>query len=172
MITVRPIQDLAKRAGFKISSVDRTSTAKLGDWYAKGVIIRRKHFVICVSETTRLAVVLDGAPYETFPSRLPDQVAKLLGSYGVSKEKIAEEQDHMSEIFIGKTANRSIVGTLNEYCFLLRVQEEHDPKRFKTNLDRSLSLSKTPSLVMEPGFPEDVVRQIFSRPRLSVVRND
>ena len=77
MIIIRPTASLAKRMRVKLLGNDVTSTAQLGDWYANDIVLNRKQFTLCASSTSRLAVILDAAPYATFPDRLSDAVLKI-----------------------------------------------------------------------------------------------
>jgi hypothetical protein len=95
----------------RLQHIEAQSTTRLGDWYANDIVLSRKQFILCVSSTSRLAVVVDAAPYATFPDRLSDAVTEVLRIIGVNESKIQEERQQMREFALAKTVNRSILGS-------------------------------------------------------------
>lgn len=136
------------------------SSARLGDWYAKDFRLGRKHFIMCVSSTTRLGVVLPAAPYQSFYERLKDGVSHLLNHFKINDKEIQEELDQMDSVSWGKTINRSILGTLVDYVKSL----EYYPVDYITRLDPlqlSIKISGTPC-VADNTFPEQELSKMFS----------
>jgi hypothetical protein len=121
MIIIRPTTSLAKRMKERLQHTEVQSTAAMGDWYANDIVLNRKQFILCVSSRSRLAVVMDAAPYATFPDRLTDAVSEVLRAIGVDEGKIQEERNHMQEFVLAKTVNKSILGSLNEDKFQLEA---------------------------------------------------
>jgi len=163
MIIIRPTASLAKRMKEKLESNDETSITRMGDWYANDIVLNRKQFILCASSTSRLAAVLDAAPYATFPDRLPDAVSGVLRAIGVEESKIQEERVQMNEFKLAKTANKSILGSLNEYKFQLEAFSQMGRLNFNDPLEMSLSLSKMISLVIPEGYPKDAALKIFGQ---------
>ena len=83
--------------------------------------------MICVSELSRLAVVLDAAPYATIPERLPPALARVLHLIGVEQPTVEQEIAAMGTIAIAKTSNRSVLGTVNEFVHYLRCMQTNRP---------------------------------------------
>ncbi|MBL7688078.1 MAG: hypothetical protein JNJ49_08575 [Bdellovibrionaceae bacterium] len=163
MIIIRPTASLAKRMKEKLEITDETSTAQMGDWYANDIVLNRKQFILCASSTSRLAVILDAAPYVTFPDRLTDAVSGVLRAIGVDESKIQEERAQMNEFKLAKTANKSILGSLNEYKFQLETYAHMERLDFNDPLEMSLMLSKVISLVIPEGYPKDAALKIFGQ---------
>ena len=163
MIIIRPTASLAKRMKVKLDGNDETSTTRMGDWYANDIVLNRKQFILCASSTSRLAVILDAAPYVTFPDRLSDAVTGVLRAIGVDESKIQEERIHMNGFKIAKTANKSILGSLNEYKFQLEAFSQMGRLNFNDTLEMSLSLSKMISLVIPEGYPKDAALKFFGQ---------
>ncbi len=161
MIVIRPTATLAKRMKVKLQPTQCTSDAKLGDWYAVDFVLHRKQFILCVSSASRLAVVMDSAPYAKFPNRLCDAVTEVLGAIGVSEPVIQQEQFAMSEFTLAKTESRSILGTANEYRSQLDYLNDYG--RVNSTLEMSLWLSNTISLVLPDGFPTDSALKLFGQ---------
>jgi hypothetical protein len=171
MVIICPTLDLARKIGIRDlpDKKNYKSTTYLGDWYAKYVVIKRRHYIVCVSEATRLPVVLDAAPFKTFMFRFPGELSNLLSSIGITKDRIVDELSRMRNYEVSKTSNRSAIGSLNDYCRLLADREKYGSKDFQSNVERSHFLSEVPSLVMDAVFPTEAAQKAFSRTHLSLV---
>nr|WP_317737620.1 hypothetical protein [Burkholderia pseudomallei] len=98
----------------------------MSHWYAT-VLFWRPQVVLCVNERTLLPVLIPLAPAATLPARFPEALAIVLQAHGWDAAKIDAETQYMRECEIVKTANRSVIGMLNEFTFLARVwKEERD----------------------------------------------
>nr|WP_081078106.1 hypothetical protein [Burkholderia territorii] len=99
----------------------------MSHWYAT-VLFWRPQVVLCVNERMLLPVLMPLAPAATLPARFPGALATtMLQAHGWDAAKIDAEMQHMRECEITNTANRSVVGTLNEFAFLTGVwKEEQD----------------------------------------------
>ena len=90
------------------------SDTALGSWYAT-VLFWKPQIALLVSEHTLLPVLMPLAPAATLARRFPAQLALVLREHGVSSEFIAQEVCRMDTVKYAKTANRSVVGILNEF---------------------------------------------------------
>ncbi|MBK8202501.1 MAG: hypothetical protein IPK68_09385 [Bdellovibrionales bacterium] len=163
MIIIRPTSSLAKRMKVKIQSTDLKSTTKLADWYALDLVLDRKQFILCVSSISRLAVIMDAAPYATFPRRLCDAVTEVLRVIGVDESSIQEERVQMDEIQLAKTENKSILGSMNEYRFQLEAWNQMGRMNLSDTLEMSMYLSKMISLVLPDGYPQYAALKCFGQ---------
>jgi hypothetical protein len=73
---------------------------------------------LLVSENTLLPVLMPLSPATTLARRFSTQLALVLKAHGISADAIAHEIGRMAEVTYAKTANRSVVGMLNEFSFL------------------------------------------------------
>jgi hypothetical protein len=96
--------------------------------------------------------------------RLAEALDPLLVSLGVPADDIAAERAAMQDWAIGKTANRRIVGSLNDLAFQLQVGLHHFPDR--TPLEHSLWLARTPMKVIEYGAPDWATVAAFAARRV------
>jgi hypothetical protein len=160
MIIIRPTSTLAKKLKVRLGEDKLASSARLGDWYAKDFRLGRKHFIMCVSSTTRLGLVLPAAPYQSFHERLKDGVSHLLKHFKINDKEIQKELDQMASISWGKTINRSKLGTLVDYVKSLEYYRVDYISRFDP-LELSIKISGTPC-VADGTFPEHEVEKIFS----------
>jgi hypothetical protein len=90
------------------------SDTVLGGWYAS-VLFWKPQVALLVSERTLLPVLMPLAPAATLGRRFPAQLALVLKEHGAPAEFIANEVWRMDNVIYGKTANRSILGSLNEF---------------------------------------------------------
>ena len=84
--------------------------------------------MLCVNEHSRLAVLLEAAPYPSIPERFPAAVRALLEGFVPLREPIEREVAAMQTISIAKTISRSVLGLLNEYDWLLQAMHYVDPE--------------------------------------------
>ena len=75
----------------------------------------------------------------------------MLATIGVSADEATAERGAMQHWSVGKTANRRVLGSLNDLAFQLQVGLLNFPDR--TLLAQSLWLAKTPLKVIDYGRP-------------------
>jgi hypothetical protein len=95
-------------------SLSGESDTLLGNWYAT-VLFCKPQVALLVSEHTLLPVLMPLAPAATLARRFPSQLALVLKEHGVAADFIAQEVWRMADTRYAKTANRSVVGILNEF---------------------------------------------------------
>jgi hypothetical protein len=117
MVIVRATKNLRQRIGVPTLVEGERSTTMLGDWYATG-LPWRPQVALLVNEMTLLPVLMPLAPAATMPARLADEVADVLAAHGVPGTVVQAERDQMREYRIAPTANRSVVGVMNEFTLL------------------------------------------------------
>lgn len=78
------------------------------------------------------------APAATLLARTPEQIATVLDAHGTTQPIIDDELRRMCEHRVTVTANRSVVGIMNEFTFLAKTHRRPDL------LDLSLQLATTP----------------------------
>ena len=77
-----------------------------------------------MSERTLLPVLMPMAPASTLIARFPRELATALISQGPGQVFTASEVAAMSEVSVAETADRSVVGTMNEFSFLAEGYRE------------------------------------------------
>lgn len=117
MFLLRATLKLRQRIGPPASHDGERSTTLLGDWYAT-MLPWRPQVALLVNERTLLSALVPLAPAATMPARVADQVGEVLAAHHVSDSTICAEVDQMRQWRIVPTANRSIVGVMNEFAFL------------------------------------------------------
>lgn len=58
------------------------------------------------------------APAATLSERFPQQLGRVLTTHGIGREFIAGELAQMTEVRFAKTANRSVLGVMNQFARL------------------------------------------------------
>jgi len=114
---------------------------------------------LLVNEQTLLPVIVPLAPSATFVHRIPFEVTRMLQAMGLSHDPWEAELLGWKSAAICKTANRSLLGTMNEFCFLAQVYRDH--KDLHDPLSISMTLAGTPCGGAQGyRYPKDLVRQM------------
>jgi hypothetical protein len=93
------------------------STTWLGDWYGT-VLFGRPQLALLVNEQTLFPVLMPLAPAASLSDRFPAALGETLATVGVDYRFIEAELAEMVEGRWAKTANRSVIGVMNEFSFL------------------------------------------------------
>lgn len=117
------------------------STTRLGDWYVN-VLFWKPQVALFVSETTLLPVLVPFAPAATLLDRFPTALLANLQAHEVPRTFTDAELDEMHERRLTKTANRSVVGVMNEFRFLGEIYFHEDGETDLVAL--SMRLADTP----------------------------
>ncbi len=163
MTAIRCTAKLLK--AMKAMPVAQPSPAKnrLGEWGANLVRVSRIQLVLAVNEPTRLAVVIDAAPYATIPSRLCEGLFTALCDVGIDPETAAAEIMAMLPLDIAAGASKSVLGALNQFAWQIDCGIYTRGARSAVELTRDLMRM----IVLKPrgiDFPVDRVREAFGLP--------
>jgi len=93
------------------------STTRLGDWYGNVLRIGRRQHLLFISERSRLPVVIPIRETKHLEAVFLEAVCDVLAAVGIGAKHIVEERSRMSDIAFGRTNNRSLLGTLNDFAF-------------------------------------------------------
>jgi hypothetical protein len=117
VLIVRATKKLLDRVGPPGLGERDQSTTLMGQWYATAVFWKPQ-VALFVSEPTLLPVLMPLAPAPSLLARFPQQVAAVLAAHGTPAAVINEELRQMRDHRLAKTANRSVVGIMNEFTSL------------------------------------------------------
>jgi len=136
------------------------STTRLGDWYGNILRLGRRQYLLFISERSRLPVVLPVAEAKRLTTVFPDAVCQVLARVGIAAGDIADERSRMSEIAFGRTRNRSLLGTMNDFAFMARHghRNRHEPDSPE---DLVRFLAQTPILPLDGASPIALTRAAF-----------
>lgn len=123
MVVVHGTQRFRDRVPDAASGVgaDEGSRTWLGPWYATLLRRRRPVVALFVNEATLLPVLVPMAPARTLLRRFPTAVADVLAAHQVPRDLIDASVTEMAAVHLRATANRSVVGVMNEFGFLAEI---------------------------------------------------
>ena len=124
MVTLRCTQKLLRRLGAPTKVETFPPTTVLGDWYATLVHTRPHQLVVCMNERTLLVVLVLARESSSLRTRFREAVTAQLRRLGVPPAAIEAEARAMSELALGPTASRSLLGCLREAVFALSLELE------------------------------------------------
>ena len=133
----------------------------LGAWYATA-LFWKPQLALLVNERTLLPVMMPLAPAASLAQRFPQALAKVLNALDVNPLLIQTELSQMTEVRFAKTANRKVLGIMNEFIFSIDNYRNHVGD--EDLLQLSLWLAHTPCspLYKTAVFPDQAVRELFS----------
>jgi hypothetical protein len=126
VLIVRATRKLLDRIGAPSLDEGQQSTTLMGQWYATAMFWKPQ-VALFVNEPTLLPVLMPLAPAATLLARFPRQLAAVLTAHGTPAAVIDEEQRQMRDRRLAKTANRSVVGIMNEFTFLAEAYRGDTP---------------------------------------------
>ncbi|WP_211453499.1 DUF6933 domain-containing protein [Collimonas antrihumi] len=132
-------------------------TTALGNWYATA-LFWKPQLVLFVNERTLLPVLMPLASATTTAKRFPSQLATVLTAHGVDSAFIGREVAAMAEVGFAKTANRSVVGIMNEFSFLAETCREYPESSDLIIL--SMRLADTPCSPIKYNCPARLLKDV------------
>ena len=116
MLVIRGTKKLRDRVKSAPVVDGEESTTALGDWFANA-LFWRPQVALLVNSRTLLPVFMELAPAANLLDRAPAAIAAVLRRHGVDETFLAAERNAMSEVRVGPTNDRRVVGVLNEFAF-------------------------------------------------------
>jgi len=141
VLIVRATKKLLDRIGPPNLGEGEQSTTLMGQWYATAMFWKPQ-VALFVNEPTLLPVLMPLAPAATLLARFPQRLAAVLAAHGIPDAAIDEEQRQMRDRRLAKTANRSVVGIMNEFTYLAKAYRGNTPA--PDLLALAISLASTP----------------------------
>jgi hypothetical protein len=114
------------------------STTALGDWYGHLLYLRRRPMVLLVSERSLLPVLLPARDLPSLPSRFASGLAEVLSRLGTPQVALEDELAEMSDLAFGKTRNRRVMGSINDFVNSLQGSVRLFPDATLEDLESSL----------------------------------
>ena len=157
MFTLYGTAKLRERLKCPIAAARSPTTTGLGDWYATA-LFWRPQLALLVNERTLLPALLPLAPASTLPERIAPAVAQVLLLHGVGRDFVEREVAAMAEVRFAKTANRSVVGTMNEFAFEAEVYRDH--RGMTDPLQLAMRLAEMPCGAIRGNSPARLLRDV------------
>lgn len=135
------------------------ATMHLGDWYATA-LFWKPQLALLVNERTLLPVLVSLAPAASLAERFPPALKRVLQALGLPTEFIDAEIGAMTAGTYARTANRSVVGVMNQFVYLAEGYRE--PRGLIDPFELSLKLARTPCgpLYKSAVFPDKAVGEL------------
>lgn len=153
MLIVRATKKLLDRIGPPTLRDGERSTTLLGQWYATA-LPWRPQVALLVNEPTLLPVLMPLAPAATVAARAARHIAVILAAHAAPGAVIEEELRHMRDYRVATTANRSVVGIMNEFSRLAEVHRDRDPCPDLTDLAHRLATTPCSPLYARNVSPD------------------
>jgi hypothetical protein len=162
VFTVHATKKLLERVKQSVESPVSDPRSSLRNWYGT-VLFWRPQVVLLVNEVTLLPVLMPLAPAATLLRRFPDSVQRVLEAHGVAAAFIRSEIAAMNDGRFSKTANRSVVGVMNDLGYL--ASQDRAGGRSDDLVSLAVTLSRTPSgpLSERAGSPDRELSALVSR---------
>lgn len=157
--TLRCTAKLLRRLGPPSEGASEPPSNHLGDWYATLVHAPRMQLVLMVSERSLLPLVVPAREAATLPERAPSALAEVLLRLGVLPPVVEREVAAMAGAKIGRTANRRVLGSMNDFVAMMR---SHPWPPSLTAL--SLELAAAPCGPIGMASPDDLTRELLADP--------
>ena len=118
---LRCTQRLLKGIGFPIVADPPAPEAALGEWYANAVALpfTGRWLVMYTSASTLLTVVAPGRAVRTTLPVFRERLPRLLRRLGLPEEWVDAQARAVEEVFIARTNNRRVLGSMNELAYLV-----------------------------------------------------
>ena len=138
-----------------------SSTGELGDWYANLVTTYAGDLIIFVNERTLLTVAVPAWESEDLFGNFLQRVRNLLMMLDVSRHAIEQELSHYQEMRIGRTASRSVLGSMNDIAYNYQFIAERSAEQGMPSLsDAEYQLSQMPSIARN-FFPDQEAKRLL-----------
>ena len=115
MFSFRCTKRLIKKLGLPVTPDPPPPTTRLGDWYGNTLNIRRQRLMIFVSDRSLLPIIMPLRERHEMLKNFKLRLALLLIHLDVDAHLISAELDQMETVVIAPTANRSVLGSMNDF---------------------------------------------------------
>lgn len=156
MFTLRCTKKLLARLDCLPDAAPSPPTTGLGNWYANFIPSRVGDVVLFANERSLLPVVLPLIPVEPLVHSLRQATSTMLMTLGVPADVVVREVGEMGEFAIAKTANRQVLGSMNDFAYIFENWFEG------SLLDMSLKLADSPCSPIKRRRPRDVALELLA----------
>jgi len=164
MLTLRCTQKLLKRVRNQTMSADQVSSTRLGDWYANVVSLpyRGKSVILFMAEKSRTAVVVEGRGSAKMIPLFRERAIRHLERLNLESERVEAEARAMEEICLGKTQNRSVLGSMNDLAWSIWVAAKQATRYTDIDWDElECELNQVPLGPLNYRCSVDMTRELF-----------
>ncbi len=124
MFTLRCTKKLLVRLGSMPVLDEVKPTTRLGDWYANLLFRPGGQVVLFVNERSLLPVLVPASPSSSLVTRFVEATVDVLRRLGVPAALGEAERREMDKVRIGKTASCQVLGSMNDFAYLMDAFRE------------------------------------------------
>jgi len=139
--TIHCTKKLLDRVKRPVSTEQIEPTTFLGNWYATA-LFWKPQVALLINERTLLPVLMPLAPAAELALRFPEHLASVLFAHGAPHALVERELTAMLDFQYAKTSNRSLLGMLNQFTYLVEGYRNYNQSTDLLWL--SMKLSETP----------------------------
>jgi len=162
MITFRCTKKLRKYLGIVTTENAQPPSAALGDWYVNLIHTFAGDLIIFVSEKSLLTVVIPSWESDHLVSLFRIRVANLLLMIGIPPKIIDREVSHLNQVQFGKTASRSVLGSMNDFVWHYQMMVEESMGKARLSLSKAeYKMTQMPCGGLDYQFPVDVAKELL-----------
>ena len=168
--TIHCTKKLLDRVKPPMRQTSTKTTTYLGNWYATA-LFWKPQVALLVNERTLLPVLMPLAPANELALRFPEHLSSVLLAQGAPYGLIEHELAAMQNCQYDKTANRSLVGMLNQFSYLAEGYRYYQTTDLRL---LSLKLSETPCspLYKSSISPDRELRKLIETEWVKSAAND
>ena len=162
MVNLRCTRRLLRH--LKVHPVEHTNhaSARLGDWYANLIYTEAGDLILFVNERSLLSVAIPVWEADNVVEVFRLRVANLLAMIGIPHRTIVEEIGHLEDVEFARTANRSVLGSMNDIALQYQLTaEEHTHDRPLSLSDAESEVSSMPCRPLGYNTPREVAMRFL-----------
>ena len=164
MVILRGTKKLLKALDVKPVEALAPSTNVLGEWYAHLIETAAGDLVIFANARTLLSVALPTSALARLIPLFAARVYNLLRAIGVPDRLAAQEIVAYQDVLLAKTADRSVLGSLNEIArYYQYVAEASKPDAPLSLQEVELELSRYLHKPLGYRYPAEIAIDLFTR---------
>lgn len=161
MIVLRCTQKLLNRNPGPPNARQDTLVPMLGSWHANVIRLANSPIVLCVSDISLLAVLVQGKDFPNFGSAFRDRLAQRLRRLGLSQETISVERAAMEIVQIQPSNSRSVLASMNDFVRHLKFKVGNSFNFVDANALEDM-LSEIPMGALKYHYPVEVAAAAFN----------
>ena len=154
---------LLRRLNEKPTGNPQPTENRLGDWYANVLNIGYNRLVLVTNERSLLCLVVPIKDSARLRERIRERAHALLHDLGIPADLAAAEVRGMERMPFAKTANRSVLASMNDFAFHARGFFEGDDEDVYLH-ELELYLAGIPSGALDYAMPAEETRRLFGLP--------
>ena len=153
MFTIHATKKLRDRVKAPLAEPIEQPSTSLGNWYATA-LFWKPQMALFVNEVTLLPALVPLAPAKSLAERFPEHLEAVLNALGTDPRFVAAEIAATVDARWAKTANRSVVGIMNEFTYLAEADQVRDDARDPVALAVWLAGTPCSLLYKRHSFPD------------------